>query len=133
MSFNTHELRGILVSIAKPEIHIGRSDSIQIGYRVRVRVNIRGSDNFLIWIERALLMKGIESKYKKIEHKSRPRPILTISGLVNLWKLSELIPKNMPDAKNTWGDFREVITLMDEGKHHTLEGLERILQIKGEL
>jgi hypothetical protein len=78
-------------------------------------------------------MKGIESKYKKIEHKSRPRPILTISGLVNLWKLSELIPKNMPDAKNAWGDFREVITLMDEGKHHTLEGLERILQIKGEL
>ena len=39
----------------------------------------------------------------------------------------------MPDAKNAWGDFREVITLMDEGKHHTLEGLERILQIKGEL
>ena len=76
MSFSTEELRGILVSVAKPEIHV---------------------------------------------------------GLVNLWKLTELMPKNMPDAKNAWPDFREVITLMDEGKHHTLEGLERILQIKGEL
>jgi len=129
--YNDDQLVGILISIAKPEIHISRADNTNIGYRVRIRVNLRGSEDFLLAVERTLLQKGIECKFKKEEHKSRPRPILTIGGIVNIWKLSGLIPDNIPDAKNCWRDFKEIISIMDNGEHHTLEGLDRIMELKG--
>jgi len=131
--FNSDQLTGILISLAKPEIHVSRADNTNIGYRVRVRVNMRGDSSFLLGVHRTLQQKGIDAKYKSEEHKSRPRPILTVGGLLNIWMLCELIPDNIPDAKNCWKDFKEVVNIMDSGKHHSLEGLERILDIKGEL
>ena len=131
--FNKGQLTGILISIAKPEIHVSRADNTNIGYRVRVRVNIRGSSDFLLGVQRTLIQKGIDSKYKEKEHKSRPRPILSVGGIVNLWKLCALIPVELPDAKNVWVDFKEVVQLIDDGQHHTLEGLDRILELKGEI
>ena len=125
--FSIEQLQGILLSIAKPEVHISRADNLQIGYRVRVRVNIRGSA-----VNRSLLQQSVTTKYKDKEHKSRPRPILTIGGLQNIWKLCQVVP-NLPDAKKTWVDFKEIVAILDAGEHHTLEGLERILQIKGEI
>jgi hypothetical protein len=130
--FSIEQLQGILLSIAKPEVHISRADNLQIGYRVRVRVNIRGSKDFLSAVNRSLLQQSVTTKYKDKEHKSRPRPILTIGGLQNIWKLCQVIP-NLPDAKNTWIEFKEIVSILDAGEHHTLEGLERILQIKGEI
>ena len=53
--------------------------------------------------------------------------------MVNLWKLCNLVPNDLPDAKNVWINFKEVIEIMDNGEHHTLEGLDRILVLKGEL
>ena len=131
--FNKGQLQGILLSIAKPEVHVAKAAKLQIGYRVRVRVNIRGARNFLLGVQRTLLQHGVESNYKEKEHKSRPRPILTIGGLTNIWKLCQVIPDDLPDAKDNWNDFEEIIEILDLGEHHTLEGLERILQIKGEL
>tara|TARA_R110000787_G_C13426876_1_gene445304 strand:- start:1856 stop:2251 length:396 start_codon:yes stop_codon:yes gene_type:complete len=130
--FSIEQLQGILLSIAKPEVHISRADNLQIGYRVRVRVNIRGSKAFLSAVNRSLLQQSVTTKYKDKEHKSRPRPILTIGGLQNIWKLCQVVP-NLPDAKKTWVDFKEIVAILDAGEHHTLEGLERILQIKGEI
>tara|TARA_R100000458_G_C8278325_1_gene254339 strand:+ start:3080 stop:3478 length:399 start_codon:yes stop_codon:yes gene_type:complete len=131
--YNDDQLVGILISIAKPEIHISRADNTNIGYRVRIRVNIRGSESFLKGVHRSLLQKGIESKYKDKEHKSRPRPILTIGGLINNWKLAQLVPDNLADAKDCWSDLKEIIKIVDDGGHHTLEGLDRILKLKGEI
>jgi len=131
--YNDDQLVGILISIAKPEIHISRANNTNIGYRVRLRVNLRGSDSFLLGVQRSLLQKGVETKYKEKEHKSRPRPILTVGGLVNIWKLSRLIPDRMPDAKDSWTDFKEIIQLVDDGQHHTLDGLDKILKLKGEI
>lgn len=130
--YSKGQLQGILLSIAKPEVHVAKASKLQIGYRVRVRVNIRGSSDFLIGVQRTLAQNGVEANYKEQEHKSRPRPILTIGGLTNIWKLCQLIP-DLPDAKNNWNDFEEIVEILDNGEHHTLEGLERILQIKGEL
>jgi hypothetical protein len=130
--FNKGQLEGILISIAKPEVHVAKSAKLQIGYRVRVRVNIRGSLEFLQWVERSLLQKGISSTLKEKEHKSRPRPILTVGGLTEIWKLCNIVPE-LPDSKDTWGDFKEIVDILDSGEHHTLQGLERILQIKGEI
>ena len=131
--YNKGQLQGILLSIAKPEVHVAKAAKLQIGYRVRVRVNIRGASNFLLGVQRTLLQNGVESNYKEKEHKSRPRPILTIGGLTNIWKLCRLVPDDLPEAKDNWNDFEEIIEILDSGEHHTLEGLERILQIKGEL
>ena len=131
--FNKGQLTGILISIAKPEIHVSRADNTNIGYRVRVRVNFRGSEPFILGLQRTLEQKGITGRYKEKEHKSRPRPILSVGGMVNLWKLCNLVPNELPDAKNVWINFKEVIEIMDNGEHHTLEGLDRILVLNGEL
>tara|TARA_R100001126_G_C4874640_1_gene175204 strand:+ start:717 stop:1115 length:399 start_codon:yes stop_codon:yes gene_type:complete len=131
--YNDDQLIGILISIAKPEIHVSRADNTNIGYRVRVRVNLRGSETFLLGVHRTLEQKGIDSKYKSEEHKSRPRPILTVGGIVNIWKLIQLVPEKLPDAKDCWGELREIIKIIDSGEHHTLEGLDKILRLKGEI
>ena len=130
--YSKGQLQGILISLAKPEVHVAKAAKLQIGYRVRVRVNIRGASDFLLGVQRTLKQHDVASNYKDKEHKSRPRPILTIGGLTNIWKLCKVIP-DLPDAKNTWKDFQEIVEILDNGEHHTLEGLERILQIKGEI
>ena len=126
-------MQGILLSIAKPEIHVSRAGNTNIGYRVKIRVNIRGSEGFLLGLQRSLGQKGIDSSYKEKEHKSRPRPILSVGGLVNIWKVCELVPNDKPDAKGVWDKFKLIVTIIDNGQHHTLEGLDRILELKGEL
>jgi len=131
--FNKGQLEGILLSLAKPEIHVSRADNTSIGYRVRVRVNFRGSEDFLLGLQRSLEQQEVVAKYKSEEHKSRPRPILSIGGLVNIWKVCCLIPENLPDAKSVWVGFKEVVDIIDRGEHHTLDGLDAILKIKGEL
>lgn len=131
--FNNDQLTGILISIAKPEIHVSRAANTNIGYRVRIRVNIRGNREFLLGVQRALDKKTIKTSFKDKEHKSRPRPILSIGGIVNLYKLCNLVPDNLPDAKGSWNTFKQIVNIIDNGEHHTLEGLDRILQIKGEI
>ena len=131
--FNKGQLEGILLSIAKPEVHVAKAAKLSIGYRVRVRVNVRGSKEFLQALQRTLNQHSINCDYKDEEHKSRHRPILTVGGLLNIWRLCQIIPEDLPDAKNTWKDFKEIIQIIDNGEHHTLEGLERILEIKGEI
>ena len=131
--YNKGQMQGILLSIAKPEIHVSRAGNTNIGYRVKIRVNIRGSEGFLLGLQRSLGQKGIDSSYKEKEHKSRPRPILSVGGLVNIWKVCELVPNDKPDAKGVWDKFKLIVTIIDNGQHHTLEGLDRILELKGEL
>jgi len=131
--FNKGQLEGILLSLTKPEVHLSRTEDTSIGYRVRIRVNFRASKEFLYALGLALDKKGIKYNLKEKEHKSRPRPILSIGGLVNIWKLCELVPKDLPDSKNMWGDFRKIVQLIDEGQHLTLEGFDKILALKGEI
>ena len=131
--FNKGQLEGILLSLAKPEIHVSRANNTSIGYRVRVRVNFRGSEEFLLGVQRSLEQQSINAKYKAEEHKSRPRPILSVGGLVNIWKLCGILPEGLPDAKDVWSNFKEVVDIIDRGEHHTLDGLDTILKLKGEL
>ena len=130
--YSKQQLEGILLSIAKPEVHVARANNTNLGYRVRIRVNIRGSAPFLLGVQRSLEQQGVKSRYKDKEHKSRPRPIISVGNIVDIWKLCELVPKK-PDAKGIWEGFRRIVKLIDNGEHHTLEGFEKILEIKGEL
>lgn len=124
-------LIGILLGMSKSDIYIEKNDSSQIGYRVRLRVNLRAKRDFLIAVQRSLEQHQIESKFKEIEHKGRPRPILRIGGIKTLFKLMSLVPPELPDANSEWSVFRECVDIVSNGRHLQLEGLERLFELKG--
>tara|TARA_Y100001938_G_C8074754_1_gene425311 strand:+ start:668 stop:1087 length:420 start_codon:yes stop_codon:yes gene_type:complete len=129
--FSKENLEGIFLSLAKTEVSIERVDSSNIGYRVRLRVNLRSdSEPFLLGIKRSLLQHDIDSVYKQSEHKTRPRPILRIGGIKNLYKLCEIVSPELPDSKQEWKTFREAVSLVSNGEHLKLEGIEQLFRIK---
>ena len=121
-------LAGILLGASKVDFNIERANDAQIGYRVKLI--IRADLFFLKGIQRSLEQHQISSNLKEKESKTRPKPILKIGGIKNLYKITQLVPV-LPDAKGEWEAFREVVKLLDENKHRTAEGLDRILQLKG--
>lgn len=123
-------LIGILLSASKLDFNIERAKDSQIGYRVRMKIILRAEESFLLAVKRTLLQHEITSSYKEKESKTRPKPILKIGGIKNLYKLTELVP-DLPDAKGEWTKFRELVELISENKHRTSSGLDRILEIKG--
>jgi len=129
--FNRHQLEGILLSNPKCEINVSRDKETYIGYRVRLKVSFRGREKFLLAIQRTLLQYQVEAKYKKQEHKTRPRPILTVTGKRNLWNLCKLVPESLPDVKGEWDTFKEAVGIVDVNRQHTEEGLDEILKLKG--
>ena len=68
--------------------------------------------------------------YKQSEHKTRPRPILRIGGIKNLYKLCEIVSPELPDSKQEWKPFREAVSLVSNGEHLKLEGIEQLFRIK---
>ena len=123
-------LIGILLTAGKLDFNIERASDSQIGYRVRVKIIIRAEESFLKAVGRTLLQHEITSSYKEKESKTRPKPILKIGGIKNLYKLTELVPV-LPDAKEEWEVFRELVDLISENKHRTSSGLDRIFELKG--
>tara|TARA_R110001606_G_C15349451_1_gene647426 strand:- start:1406 stop:1801 length:396 start_codon:yes stop_codon:yes gene_type:complete len=123
-------LIGILLGSSKVDFHIERANDSQIGYRIKVKLTIRADLKFLKAVERSLKQHQIGTSFKEVESKTRPKPILKIGGIKNLYKLMELVPV-LPDAKGEWEMFREVVGIISENKHRTAEGLERIFELKG--
>ena len=130
--FNKEQLQGILLSLARPELAIFQNAKKQTGYEIRVRVVIRGDIAFLNYINRTLFQYQIESTIKLQESKVRPLPVLRISRVDTLFELCKLVP-DLPDAKNKWVSFKKVINLMFLGEHRAQEGLDLILELKGEI
>lgn len=123
-------LIGILLSSGKLDFSIERASDTQIGYRIRTKIILRAEESFLKGVKRTLLQHEITSSYKEQESKTRPKPILRIGGIKNLFKLTELVPE-LPDAKGEWGTFRELVEIISENKHKTSSGLDRIFELKG--
>jgi hypothetical protein len=123
-------LNGILISIGNPEVNIVNSPKSKLGYRVRLRVCVRGKDVFLWGINRSLLQYEIESNYKAEEHSGRPKPILVISGLDNLTRLVEMMNDKLI-SNNDWETFNTSLKMIVEKEHLKAEGLEKILKMKG--
>ena len=128
--FTKDQLQGILLSLARPELAIFQNLNKQTGYEIRVRVVIRGNIDFLNYINRTLFQYQIDSTIKLKESKVRSKPVLRISKIDTLYELCKLVP-NLPDAKNKWESFKEVIKIMYDGEHRTQEGLDAILEFKG--
>jgi len=129
--FSKDMLIGILLSQAKMDFLLERSSSAYMGYRVRLKLNIRAEEPFLLAIKRSLLQHSVTAKFHKEEHKSRPKPILKIGGIKNLYKICSLVPEGLPDSKDEWSILRELVGLISEGEHRTANGFDRILELKG--
>ncbi len=124
-------LKGILLSAARPELTIYRNEKKNLGYEVRTRVFFRADNvDFLTNICDKLNEVGINYTFRDFESKVRPKPVLWVSGIINLIALSELVP-DLPDAKNLWKSFNEALHIIYEGEHNTQEGLDKLLNIKG--
>ena len=124
-------LIGIMLSSAKPEIQIVRDDNAGIGYRVRLKVNLRGENRFLSDVRRSLYQHEIDSSLHSLESKARPKPILRVGGIKNIYKLSHMLDLGLADRTNTWPQFREAVNIVSNGEHLTTEGLDSLFNLKG--
>ena len=94
-------LVGILLSCAKVQFKIIRTDELKIGYKPIVGLSIRGTAKFLNGVQRSLLHWGVYSSYHSEESSSRPKPILYISGIMNLKRVIQTFPKGLKVVKGS--------------------------------
>jgi len=128
--FSKEMLIGIFLGSSKMDFSIQRANDTQIGYRVKIKLLFRAEDSFLDALARSLEQHQIGYARKITESKARPKPILSIGGVKNLYKVMQLVP-NLPDHKGEWRVLREVVELLSENRQNTAEGLDRILELKG--
>tara|TARA_R110002020_G_scaffold193302_1_gene393519 strand:- start:238 stop:639 length:402 start_codon:yes stop_codon:yes gene_type:complete len=132
--FSREMIHGILLSSGRPELTIYRNEKKHIGYEIRLRINLRADNlEFLLCVQRALADLNIICKVKESESKVRPKPILWVSGVVNVVRVCELMESNYPSSKNQWGTFKEAATMIYRGNHTTQEGFDELLKLKGEI
>lgn len=124
-------LIGIFIGLANCDIRIESNYRSNLGYQVKPRLQVRGEIDFLNALQRSLLQHNIVAKIKEKESTVRPKPILRITKISDLHKICEMIPQSLADARNQWTEFRTVIEIMNNKEHLTLDGLDRILMIKG--
>jgi len=127
--FTREQLQGIMLAMAKPEVSVYRDDRQSLGYAIRLGVHFRANEDFLLAVHRSLLQHEVTSKVKDVESKTRPRPILSVGGKLNCYKLVQLLPK-LP-TYNDWEIFNQVLDICIEDKHTTRKGFDKILELKG--
>jgi hypothetical protein len=123
---------GILLSKGNFCVSIQENKRYSIGYKINPSITIRGNISFLQAISRSLKQHAIESKIKERESNNSPRPILKITGLINITNTIVLIP-DLPDANDNLEGFKQALKIIIEGKHKQLTGLELIMKLKGVL
>ena len=123
--FSKDMLVGILLT-SKVDLLIERSNEHSMGYRIRLKLILRAERDFLDGVKLSLAQHQITCSIKEKESKLRPKPILRIGGIKNLYKITELVP-DLPDAKGEWGMLREVVDILNNNQHRTLEYLKESL------
>lgn len=124
-------MHGAFLSHGNPEVSVVRNGT-EIGYRVRVRICLRGRKEFLLGIQRSLLQHEIESKYKDEEHSGRKKPILIVSKLSEVMKLINMLPLDLP-SNSDWDTLTKTTFIVSQKAHLTQQGLDTILEMKGVL
>ena len=123
-------LVGILLSCAKVQFKIIRTDELKIGYKPIVGLSIRGTAKFLNGVQRSLLHWGVYSSYHS-EESSRPKPILYISGIMNLKRVIQNIPERLESRQGEWTTIDTVVKTLVNKEHLTQKGLDKLLELKG--
>lgn len=123
-------LTGIILSSFVLEIRINKDKKLAIGYRTTLSLVARGNLEWLNAIKRSLLQHGISSKLNSKESKNRPSPLLRISSINNLTKVKTLL-KDLPSRNFEINQFNELVDLIANKRHLTLNGFDTILKLKG--
>lgn len=123
-------LTGIILSSFVLELRINKDKKLAIGYRTTVSLVARGNLEWLSAIKRSLLQHNITSKVNVKESKNRPSPLLRISSIKNLTKVRTLL-KDLPSRNFEINQFNELVDLVANKKHLTLNGFDTILKLKG--
>lgn len=135
--FSREVLAGILLSKGQFFCNVQVDEKMRLGYSVKLGLDIRmDSYGFLSGIKRAFQTYGIESRIKNKESTSRARPILKVRGINNLEKIAELLrPYTLTYLNHdaTLEQFIEILSIVLQKKHRTMEGLDNILKLKGVL
>ena len=124
-------IQGAFLSHGNPEVSVVRNGT-EIGYRVRIRICLRGSEDFLLGMQRSLLQHEIDSKYKEEKHSARRKPILIVSKLSEVMKLINMLPLNLPSNAD-WDTLAKTTFMVMQKEHLTQDGLDKILKMKGVL
>ena len=118
------QLIGMLLIKAKYRVNIKLNHDSAIGYGVSVSGSISSNENMMVAIKRTLQQLQVpyyESGVFRI-----------IFGKKACRRILEIIPESM-DELNGKGlpTLREVMAIMEEKGHKTLDGLEKIFEIMG--
>ena len=135
--FSSEMLTGIVLSSGKFFVSIKADENMRVGYIVRLGMDIRmDSYSFLETVQRSFQALGIESSLKKQEGKNRPRPILRIRKAERLNTIRAMMRLNGVREINhdeSLETFFKMLDIILNKQHRTLEGIEQILILKGEL
>ena len=118
-------LIGIFLSHAGYYLIIEKREQLyKLGYNARLRIRIGGKKEFLQAIRRSLLQHEISS----VSFPSQNN--LEITSFNSICKVMELLP-DVPDSKGKLKQFKELVRMFKNREHLTLEGLEKLMEIKG--
>ena len=126
--FNNEQLQGILLTVARPETTVYRSQS-KTGWTIRTRVMFRAKRNFLIALQRKFEQLEISSILRDKEGVNRKAPVLIIGKQDSITKLRNLMPKHIPCSHADWELFDRVINMIKEKEHLEVEGMNRLREM----
>tara|TARA_R100000008_G_C3558379_1_gene154551 strand:- start:456 stop:866 length:411 start_codon:yes stop_codon:yes gene_type:complete len=124
------QLQGVLIAVSKPVFAITKDSRYAVGYNVRLSVKISTTQDLATTIQRTLHQHGIVSQVGRSKNGHKQKGILTVTANGNLYKLLELIPMTLPTVGN-WMVFKQALDIVNEGRHQTQEGLDKLFEIKG--
>lgn len=126
--FNNEQLQGILLTIARPETTVYRSQS-KTGWTIRTRIMFRAKRTFLIALQRKFEQLEISSILREKEGVNRKAPVLIIGKQDSITKLRNLMPKHIPCSHANWELFDTVITKIKDKEHLETEGMKRLREL----
>lgn len=127
--YTREQLQGILLTVARPEVTIYRSDRSKSGYTVRVRVMFRANRDFLIALQRRFEQAEIKTILRDSEGVNRDKPVLIIGQKTSLGKLRDLMPVNVPCSHSNWEKFDIATEYLSEGLHLEDNGMDRLIEM----
>ena len=126
--YTREQLQGILLTVARPEVTIYRSDRSKTGYTIRVRVMFRANRNFLIALQRRFEQANIKSILRDSEGVNRDAPVLIVGKKESVNNLREIMPE-LPCSHSNWDKFDLVMRYINDELHLEQEHMDELIEL----
>jgi hypothetical protein len=125
--YSREQLQGILLTVARPEVTIYRSDRSKSGYTIRIRIMFRASEDFLNALSRTFEQYQIDSIYRMSEGVNRDKPVLIVGKKASIKNLRGLIP-DLPCSHSNWDKLDVALEHMEADLHLEEEGMLNLIE-----